>query len=93
MRQVVVMWRSSVWICTASAAIREKPPFTRFDRTKSIMRYALPNGTAGFARSAVSGIRRLPSRRRHDPPEHSGPSLTCNTLDMPIAWKPCEQRF
>ena len=34
---------------------------TRFDSTKSMSRYVPPNGTAGLARSAVSGINRLPS--------------------------------
>src|SRR5690606_26411732 len=34
---------------------------TRFDSAKSTRRYRPPNGTAGLARSAVRGIRRLPS--------------------------------
>ena len=94
MRHVVVMWRSSECdLYCVSTAIREKPPFTRFDRTKSIIRYAPPNGTAGFARSAVRGIRRLPSPPASTIPRTLGPSLTCNTLDNANSLKPCEQRF
>src|SRR6516162_8508199 len=33
----------------------------RLDSAKSISRYTPPNGTAGFARSAVSGARRVPA--------------------------------
>src|ERR1035438_2701982 len=36
------------------------PELTRLDRTKSTMRYWPPNGTAGLARSFVSGYRRVP---------------------------------
>src|SRR3970040_1188444 len=36
------------------------PELTRLDRTKSMMRYLPPNGTAGFARSLVNGKRRSP---------------------------------
>jgi hypothetical protein len=42
-------------------AIWRIPAFARFDKTKSIKRYVPPNGTAGFARSIVNGISRLPS--------------------------------
>src|SRR5271156_6292456 len=36
------------------------PELTRLERTKSIMRYLPPNGTAGLARSRVRGWRRVP---------------------------------
>ena len=36
------------------------PELTKLERTKSTMRYRPPNGTAGFARSAVSGCKRSP---------------------------------
>src|SRR3989338_5847642 len=36
------------------------PELTRFERTKSTIRYFPPNGTAGLERSCVSGCRRSP---------------------------------
>src|SRR5271156_1796827 len=36
------------------------PELTRFESTKSMMRYLPPNGTAGFARSRVNGCSRVP---------------------------------
>ena len=41
--------------------MRERPELTKFERTMSMMRYRPPKGTAGFARSSVSGKRRRPS--------------------------------
>src|SRR5580704_16749180 len=41
--------------------MRRMPALTRFDNVKSISRYSPPNGTAGLARSAVSGASRLPA--------------------------------
>ena len=35
--------------------------FTRLDSAKSTSRYTPPNGTAGLARSSVSGARRVPA--------------------------------
>ena len=61
-RQVVVMCLSSEWdLYCVSTAIFRMLPFTRLESTKSIRRYAPPKGTAGLARSWVSGRRRLPS--------------------------------
>src|SRR5271156_3014363 len=36
------------------------PELTRLERTKSMMRYLPPNGTAGLARSRVRGCSRVP---------------------------------
>ena len=56
------MWRSSEWLLyCVSTTIRRKPALTRFESAKSISRYMPPNGTAGFARSSVSGASRFPS--------------------------------
>ncbi len=41
--------------------MRCSPELTRFDSAKSTRRKFPPNGTAGFARSAVRGMSRLPS--------------------------------
>src|ERR1022692_2824424 len=56
------MCRSRLWLLYwVSTQIRRQPAFTRFDSAKSISRYRPPNGTAGLARSAVSGASRLPA--------------------------------
>src|SRR5215207_622542 len=56
------MCRSRLWLLYwVRTAMRSTPAFTRFDRAKSISRYSPAKGTAGLARSAVSGARRLPS--------------------------------
>ncbi|CAB4984688.1 unannotated protein [freshwater metagenome] len=62
MRQVWVTWRSRECdlYCVSTHTLR-KPALMRFDSTKSTRRYEPPNGTAGFARSAVRGMSRLPS--------------------------------
>src|SRR3954447_13355963 len=56
------MCRSRLWLlyCVRTATCRT-PALTRFDSAKSINRYSPANGTAGLARSAVSGASRLPS--------------------------------
>src|SRR5215467_368715 len=43
-----------------STKTRRSPEFTQFDRVMSMMRYTAPNGTAGLARSRVSGHSRSP---------------------------------
>ena len=62
MRHVCEMCRSRLcdlyWVSTT---ICRSPELIRFEIAKSIRRYCPPNGTAGLARSAVRGIRRLPS--------------------------------
>src|SRR4029453_10306555 len=64
------MWRSWLWLLYGvSTPIRSTPALTRFDNAKSINLYSPPNGTAGLARSRVSGERRLPS-----PPASTMPS-------------------
>src|ERR1700733_15792452 len=56
------MCRSRLWLLYwVSTAIRNIPALTRLDSAKSTSRYMPPNGTAGLARSAVSGASRLPS--------------------------------
>src|SRR5712691_13345125 len=56
------MWRSRLWLLYwVSTAMRRKPALTRFESAKSTSRKLPPKGTAGLARSAVNGIRRLPS--------------------------------
>src|SRR5580700_3108379 len=56
------MCRSRLWLLYwVSTHIFLIPPLARFDSAKSISRYSPPNGTAGLARSAVSGLRRVPA--------------------------------
>ncbi len=40
--------------------MRRSPLLMQLDRVKSMMRYSPPNGTAGLARSRVSGSSRVP---------------------------------
>ena len=61
-RQVCETCRSSECdLYCVSTTILLNPELIRFANAKSMSRYCPANGTAGFARSAVSGIRRLPS--------------------------------
>src|ERR1039457_4961068 len=54
------MCRSRLWLLYwVSTQTRRMPALTRLDRAKSTSRYRPPNGTAGLARSAVSGPRPL----------------------------------
>src|ERR1022692_110568 len=56
------MCRSRLWLLYwVSTQILLTPALTRFDSAKSISRYRPPKGTAGLARSSVSGARRLPA--------------------------------
>src|SRR5215472_5508250 len=48
----------------------------RLDSAKSISRYTPPNGTAGFARSAVSGARRVPAPPASTIPRTDGSGMT-----------------
>ena len=79
MRQVCETWRSRLcdlyWVSTT---IWRRPELMRFDSAKSMRRYCPPNGTAGFARSAVSGMSRLPS-----PPASTMPKIFCRCHDPP----------
>src|SRR5215472_16439436 len=55
------MWRSRLWLLYwVRTTILRTSPFVRFERAKSIRRYVPPKGTAGLARSAVSGCSRVP---------------------------------
>src|ERR1700736_6717284 len=56
------MCRSRLWLLYwVSTQIFRTPPLARLDSAKSMSRYKPPNGTAGLARSAVSGLRRVPA--------------------------------
>src|SRR5271165_3702951 len=56
------MCRSRLWLLYwVSTHILRMPPLARLESAKSISRYRPPNGTAGLARSAVSGLRRVPA--------------------------------
>src|SRR5437588_12282303 len=56
------MWRSRLWLLYwVRTQILRIPPLARLESAKSISRYSPPNGTAGLARSAVSGLRRVPA--------------------------------
>src|SRR5712692_2417051 len=55
------MWRSSEWdLYWIRAMILRSPELMQLLSVKSMMRYLPPKGTAGLARSAVSGCRRSP---------------------------------
>src|SRR5579863_5413267 len=54
--------RSRLWLLyCVSTQIFLMLLFTRLDSAKSTSRYTPPNGTAGLARSSVSGARRVPA--------------------------------
>src|SRR5215469_6618720 len=56
------MCRSRLWLLYwVSTQTRRHPALTRLDNAKSTSRYRPPNGTAGLARSAVSGASRRPA--------------------------------
>src|SRR5215471_13328351 len=73
------MCRSRLWLLYwVSTQIRRQPALTRLESAKSISRYRPPNGTAGLARSAVSGASRLPA-----PPASTIPrTRRCVTSDL-----------
>ena len=50
--------------CTASAQNSAQSLLMQLESVKSMMRYSPPNGTAGLARSRVSGSSRVPCRRQ-----------------------------
>ena len=59
------MCRSRLWLLYwVRTQIFLMPELARFDRAKSISRYTPPNGTAGLARSSVSGASRVPAPPR-----------------------------
>ncbi len=80
MRQVSATCRSRLcdlyWVRTT---IFCRPEFTRFDSAKSMRRKFPPNGTAGFARSAVSGMSRLPS-----PPASTMPKIFFGAMPLTV---------
>src|SRR5919108_2749546 len=58
-REMCVLSESDLYC--VSTFMRRTPELAKFERTKSMIRYLPPNGTAGFARSWVSGASLLPS--------------------------------
>src|SRR6266568_5286 len=61
-RQARWMWvLSDSDLYWTSTFIRSRPELAKLERAKSMIRYRPPNGTAGLARSRVSGSRRRPS--------------------------------
>src|SRR5438067_1090102 len=95
------MCRSSEWdLYWVSTTILRYPALARLDSAKSIIRYRPPNGTAGLARSAVSGISRFPS-----PPASTiestlgamSPTLTTQVVrhqpNRVLGWASCASTF
>src|SRR3954466_14146120 len=73
------MCRSREWdLYWIWSTIFRQPPLARLDRTKSTIRKHPPNGTAGFARSAVRGARRLPSPPASTMPKTRGAAMGAN---------------
>src|ERR1017187_3642120 len=73
------MCRSRLWLLYwVSTQIRRQPALTRLDRAKSISRYRPPNGTAGLARSAVSGASRLPAPPASTIARTCGSAIRCS---------------
>src|SRR6201747_51690 len=84
-RQFCEMWRSSECdLYLLRTQIFRYRAFTRFESTKSMSRYAPPKGTAGLARSAVSGYSRLPSPPARTMPSTCGCSLIRQTYRHPL---------
>src|ERR1700748_2196479 len=78
------MCRSRLWLLYwVSTQILRMPPLARLDSAKSISRYRAPNGTAGFARSAVSGLRRVPA-----PPASTMPRTDLLAMSGPPQTRP-----
>src|SRR5580704_6110847 len=76
------MWRSRLWLLYwVSTQILRMPPLARLDSAKSISRYSPPKGTAGLARSAVSGLRRVPA-----PPASTIPSTDDCGIPALLSW-------
>ena len=76
------MCRSRLWLLYwVRTQIFRMPPLARLDSAKSISRYRPPNGTAGLARSAVSGLRRVPA-----PPASTIPRTDDSGMAGPPVW-------
>src|SRR5215471_3211315 len=79
-RHVTEMCRSRLWLLYwVSTQIFLMLEFARLERAKSTSRYTPPNGTAGLARSSVSGASRVPA-----PPASTIPSTRGSAL-MPVS--------
>src|ERR1700749_1941579 len=96
-RHVVEMCRSRLWLLYwVRTQILRMLPLARLDSAKSISRYRPPNGTAGFARSAVSGLRRVPAppagtMPRTDLTAMPGPPKTLTAAYGGAAQEPCSR--
>src|SRR5690242_6855056 len=76
------MCRSRLWLLYwVSTQILRMPPLARLDSAKSISRYRPPNGTAGLARSAVSGDRRVPAPQASTIPRTDGCAMSGPPID------------
>jgi hypothetical protein len=77
------MCRSRLWLLYwVSTHILRIPALARLDSAKSISRYTPPNGTAGLARSSVSGASRVPA-----PPASTIPSTDGSVMHfLPAVW-------
>ena len=74
-------WRSRLWLLYwVSTQIRRMPALTRLDSAKSTSRYRPPNGTAGLARSSVSGASRLPAPPASTMPRTCGSAVSSSSL-------------
>src|SRR5579862_8200514 len=70
------MCRSRLWLLYwVSTQIFLRLEFARLDSAKSTRRYTPPNGTAGFARSSVSGASRVPAPPASTIPRTRGSAL------------------
>src|SRR5215471_12414645 len=76
------MWRSRLWLLYwVSTQILRMPALARLDSAKSMSRYRPPNGTAGLARSAVSGLRRVPAPPASTIPRTDGCAMSGPPID------------
>src|SRR5262245_17957791 len=74
--------RAWYWVRTW---MRRRPEWMQFESVKSMMRYAPPKGTEGFARLAVSGIRRSPWPPARMKVRVSRSSVGSDTWSPPLA--------
>ena len=89
------MCRSRLWLLYwVSTQIFLIPLLARFDSAKSTSRYTPPNGTAGLARSSVSGASRVPAPPASTIPRTRGSAMCvppeviwCNAALQTQAWE------
>ena len=89
------MCRSRLWLLYwVSTQIFLMPLLARLDSAKSTSRYTPPNGTAGLARSSVSGASRVPAPPASTIPRTRGSAMSvppeviwCNAALQTQAWE------